>query len=91
MATLNPFDLLGDDDTEDPSQFIAAAQQKIQPPVAKKGPASAQPAKAAVQAKLPSKPLPPAQAGKIILFFHFLYSLFKYILDVFIWWIDISF
>ncbi|XVF51829.1 hypothetical protein PTKIN_Ptkin04bG0215700 [Pterospermum kingtungense] len=61
MATKNPFDLL-DDDTEDPSLLIAAAEkQKLEKP--KKGPASApaqtQPAKSA---KLPTKPPPPAQA-----------------------------
>nr|KJB37652.1 hypothetical protein B456_006G214200 [Gossypium raimondii] len=61
MATTNPFDLL-DDDTEDPSLVIAAAeQQKLEKP--KKAPASApaqaQPAK---PAKFPSKPSPPAQA-----------------------------
>ncbi|PWA34536.1 hyaluronan/mRNA-binding protein, Stm1 [Artemisia annua] len=58
MATANPFDLLGDDDNDDPSvlvQKIAAA------PVVAKPQAAAQPAKPA--AKLPSKPLPPAQAG----------------------------
>ncbi|XP_047954590.1 RGG repeats nuclear RNA binding protein A-like [Salvia hispanica] len=54
MATLNPFDLLGDD-TEDPS--LLAAQQKIEP---KK--TVAPPAKLPAQPKLPSKPLPPAQA-----------------------------
>lgn len=57
MATLNPFDLLGDDDNDDPSQLIAAQQQKIAP--TKKALAPAQPAK---PAKLPAKPLPPAQA-----------------------------
>ncbi|PWA83920.1 hyaluronan/mRNA-binding protein, Stm1 [Artemisia annua] len=59
MATANPFDLLGDDDNDDPSvlvQKIAAA------PVVAKPQAAAQPAKPA--AKLPSKPLPPAQAVK---------------------------
>ncbi|WOL20550.1 keratin, type II cytoskeletal 2 epidermal-like [Canna indica] len=55
MATVNPFDLLGDDDSEDPSQLIAAHQQKI----ATKKP-DAPPA--AAPAKLPTKPLPPAQA-----------------------------
>ncbi|KAH6793852.1 hypothetical protein C2S52_004329 [Perilla frutescens var. hirtella] len=61
MATINPFDLLGDD-TEDPS-LLAAQQQKIEP---KKtvAPSAKQPVqnKAAVQPKLPSKPAPPAQA-----------------------------
>ncbi|CAL5359765.1 unnamed protein product [Camellia sinensis] len=52
MATANPFDLLGDDDNDDPSQIIASQL----PPAPKKTPIPAQPA------KLPSKPLPPAQA-----------------------------
>ncbi|KAI3444803.1 hypothetical protein Pfo_001468 [Paulownia fortunei] len=70
MATINPFDLLGDDDAEDPSLLIAAQQQKIEP---KKTLApSAKPAavakelssqnKATGQPRLPAKPLPPAQA-----------------------------
>ncbi|KAL1562095.1 RGG repeats nuclear RNA binding protein A-like [Salvia divinorum] len=54
MATINPFDLLGND-TEDPS--LLAAQHKIQPKKAEV-PSAKQPA----QPKLPSKPLPPAQA-----------------------------
>ncbi|KAK6781498.1 hypothetical protein RDI58_019294 [Solanum bulbocastanum] len=62
MATVNPFDLL-DDDAEDPSLLIAAQQLKHVAPVvsapAKK--AQAQPTKPA--AKLPSKPVPPSQAG----------------------------
>ncbi|PSR93468.1 Hyaluronan/mRNA-binding protein [Actinidia chinensis var. chinensis] len=58
MATTNPFDLLGDDDNDDPSQLIAAQQKLLPPP--KKTPAPA--AAAAKTAKLPSKPLPPAQA-----------------------------
>ncbi|KAK9274609.1 hypothetical protein L1049_021859 [Liquidambar formosana] len=65
MASTNPFDLLGDDDNDDPSQLIAAQQQKLPPPP-KKGSAPAQAAAATAQppkqAKLPSKPLPPAQA-----------------------------
>lgn len=69
MATGNPFDLLGDGDAEDPS-LIAAQQKKIEP---KKTEApSAKPAagakqlnnKAAAQANLPTKPLPPARAGE---------------------------
>lgn len=62
MATANPFDLLGDDDNDDPSQLV----QKLPPPTAaskKPSPGQAggqaQPAK---PAKLPAKPLPPAQA-----------------------------
>ncbi|KAL1194634.1 RGG repeats nuclear RNA binding protein A [Cardamine amara subsp. amara] len=53
MATLNPFDLLGDD-AEDPSQ-LAASFTPLE-----KTKKSTLPAKSA--AKLPSKPLPPAQA-----------------------------
>ncbi|KAK2989705.1 hypothetical protein RJ640_012926 [Escallonia rubra] len=62
MATTNPFDLLGDDDNDDPSQLIA----KLPLATAKKSPAApaqgaaAQPAKP--PAKFPGKPLPPAQA-----------------------------
>ncbi|KAK9925075.1 hypothetical protein M0R45_033416 [Rubus argutus] len=29
MATMNPFDLLGDDDAEDPSLLVTAQQQKL--------------------------------------------------------------
>lgn len=64
MASSNPFDLLGDDDAEDPSLLIAkvaattavtkkATQAKQPPPSAQSQPA-----------KLPSKPLPPTQAVK---------------------------
>ncbi|KAJ9556654.1 hypothetical protein OSB04_011268 [Centaurea solstitialis] len=64
MATANPFDLLGDDDNDDPSQLVekivAAPAKKLQPAAGKT--AAAQPAKPS--AKLPSKPLPPAQAVK---------------------------
>ncbi|KAL0552959.1 hypothetical protein IC582_006836 [Cucumis melo] len=58
MATMNPFDLLVDDDNEDPNQ-LASAQRSAPALPSKKAPAPAQPAK---PAKLPSKPLPPAQA-----------------------------
>ncbi|XP_047322618.1 RGG repeats nuclear RNA binding protein A-like [Impatiens glandulifera] len=56
MATVNPFDLLAYDDNEDPTLLIAALQKVA--PTLKKAPAPAplQPA------KLPSKPLPPAEA-----------------------------
>lgn len=63
MATANPFDLLGDDDNDDPSQLlqkIVAAPAKKAPAVAPAGKTTTQPAKPS--AKLPSKPLPPAQA-----------------------------
>lgn len=71
MATTNLFDLLGDDDTEDPSLLIAAQQQKLAA-ATKKVPAQ-NPAKPASQAqaqpnkpaKLPSKPVPPSQAGEL--------------------------
>ena len=56
---MNPFDLLVDDDNEDPNQLVSA--QRSAPAVpSKKAPSLAQPAK---PANLPSKPLPPAQAG----------------------------
>ncbi|CAL9085944.1 unnamed protein product [Musa acuminata var. zebrina] len=59
MATANPFDLLGDDDNDDPSQLIAAHQQKM---AAKKPDAPASAAASPAAAKLPAKPVPPAQA-----------------------------
>ncbi|KAK9102177.1 hypothetical protein Sjap_019431 [Stephania japonica] len=52
MATINPFDLLGDDENDDPSQLIALHQQKI---------ATLKAAAAEAPAKLPSKPLPPSK------------------------------
>ncbi|XP_058191447.1 RGG repeats nuclear RNA binding protein A-like isoform X1 [Rhododendron vialii] len=62
MATVNPFDLLGDDDNDDPSHLIAAAQQqKIAQPKKILAPTQA-PAQQAKPAKFPAKPLPPAQA-----------------------------
>nr|GMD29785.1 plasminogen activator inhibitor 1 RNA-binding protein-like [Ipomoea batatas]GMD34845.1 plasminogen activator inhibitor 1 RNA-binding protein-like [Ipomoea batatas]GMD38165.1 plasminogen activator inhibitor 1 RNA-binding protein-like [Ipomoea batatas] len=72
MADLNPFDLLGDDDTDDPSQLVAAQQQKVAP-AAKEALAQA----AKQQGKLPSKPLPPAQAD--IFQMKFLYA--EYVLN----------
>ncbi|WRX11074.1 Glycine-tRNA ligase [Theobroma cacao] len=74
MATMNPFDLLGDDDTGELSLLIAAQQKAVaaatntaSAAAPKKGPAQSQgkqqqPAIQAKPAKLPSKPLPPAQA-----------------------------
>ena len=70
---MNPFDVL-DNDAEDPSQLIEAKKQG--PPAApaaatapKKGPAQAQgtaasPGQPTKLANLPSKPLPPAEAGE---------------------------
>ena len=67
MATLNPFDLLGADDGDDPSQLIAAAAAAAQKAEAKK--AAAAPAGKAAQpaaaAKFPTKPAPPSQAGEL--------------------------
>ncbi|KAJ9147657.1 hypothetical protein P3X46_029792 [Hevea brasiliensis] len=61
MATTNPFDLLVDDDNEDPTQLFVAAQLKVEKP--KKPSAPAQPqAQPAKSANLPTKPPPPAQA-----------------------------
>ncbi|KAL7160542.1 hypothetical protein ABFS83_01G103100 [Erythranthe nasuta] len=65
MASLNPFGLLGDDDAEDPALLLAAQQKAAAavpaPALSKKASAQAQPA-AKPSAKLPAKPLPPAQA-----------------------------
>nr|XP_051208722.1 RGG repeats nuclear RNA binding protein A-like isoform X2 [Lolium perenne] len=60
-TTLNPFDLLGDDEGEDPAQLLAKAAALAQKAEAKKSaPAAAAAGKPA--AKLPTKPAPPAQA-----------------------------
>ncbi|XP_030500392.2 RGG repeats nuclear RNA binding protein A [Cannabis sativa] len=61
MATANPFDLLGDDDNDDLSQLIAAKLPVVAADTKKPVFPAAQPAK---PAKLPSKPLPPAQSVK---------------------------
>lgn len=80
MATMNPFDLLGDD-AEDPSQLIAAEQLKAAaaaataPPKKAAGAAQDQ-GKQAKPAQMPSKPLPPAQAGQIPMFVGVTVSLF---------------
>ncbi|OMP00756.1 Hyaluronan/mRNA-binding protein [Corchorus olitorius] len=73
MATMNPFDLLGDDDTGEISVLIAAQQKAVAAATttaaaapAKKGTAQSQAATQAKSAKLPSKPLPPAQAGELL-------------------------
>lgn len=72
MATMNPFDLLGDEDAEDPSQLIqkasaaAPALPKKPVPAAQPKPAVEQQQAAKPAAKLPSKPLPPAQAGELL-------------------------
>ncbi|KAL3743326.1 hypothetical protein ACJRO7_018600 [Eucalyptus globulus] len=60
MATANPFDILGDDDNEDPTQLLAAAKP-VEKPKKAPAPAAAQPPPKPA-ASLPSKPLPPAQA-----------------------------
>ncbi|TVU20485.1 hypothetical protein EJB05_36693 [Eragrostis curvula] len=63
MSTMNPFDLLGAVDNDDPAQLLAAAAAAKQKADAKKAAAAtagkgAQPA----PAKLPTRPAPPAQA-----------------------------
>lgn len=63
MATLNPFELLGADDNDDPTQLIAAAAAAAQKAEAKKS-AVAPAGKAAQPAattKFPTKPAPPSQ------------------------------
>ncbi|KAL9260185.1 RGG repeats nuclear RNA binding protein B-like protein [Drosera capensis] len=68
MASSNPFDLLKDDDSDDPSALIAAAAQQHKAAesaavaVPKKGAAAGTLKAAAPAAKLPTKPVPPAQA-----------------------------
>ncbi|KAL3615521.1 hypothetical protein CASFOL_041182 [Castilleja foliolosa] len=64
MATANPFDLLGDDDAEDPSLLIAAQQQKTEPKKAAAPASKVAGAKPAAQSKFPSKPISPAQTVK---------------------------
>lgn len=63
MATTNPFDILGDNDNDDPSQLVVVQQQNL---AAKKPSAPA--ATAPVAAKLPTKPAPPAQAGQFLVY-----------------------
>lgn len=58
MATSNPFDLLGHDDNDDPNQLVA--KLPVPPPAQVPRKATVQPAAAA--ARMPSKPLPPAEA-----------------------------
>ena len=75
MATMNPFDLLGDD-AEDPSQLIAAEQLKAAVAAAtvapaKKGAAQQRGGQQNKPAQLPTKPPPPAQAGELLFFFNF--------------------
>ncbi|KAH9627477.1 hypothetical protein KSS87_006168 [Heliosperma pusillum] len=61
MTTMNPFDLLGDNDIDDVSQLVETASAQLAAMAAKKTeePANQQQSK---PAKLPSKPLPPSQA-----------------------------
>jgi plasminogen activator inhibitor 1 RNA-binding protein len=64
MATLNPFDLLGDDEGEDPAQLLAKVAAAAQKAEAKKPAPAAAGKGSQPPAKLPTKPAPPAQAGK---------------------------
>uniref|UniRef100_A0A0D9WIZ4 Hyaluronan/mRNA-binding protein domain-containing protein n=1 Tax=Leersia perrieri TaxID=77586 RepID=A0A0D9WIZ4_9ORYZ len=65
MATMNPFDLLGGDDNDDPAQLLAKAAVAAQKAEAKKPAAGAAAGKgaqpAAAAAKFPTKPAPPSQ------------------------------
>jgi len=64
MASANPFDILGDDDNnEDLSQLVAAAQLKAAEKPKKADKSAAAPA--SQPAKLPTKPAPPAQVGEL--------------------------
>ncbi|PAN18446.1 hypothetical protein PAHAL_3G202400 [Panicum hallii] len=65
MATLNPFELLGADDNDDPTQLLAAAAAAKQKAEAKKQAAAAAATGKGAQpapAKFATKPAPPAQA-----------------------------
>lgn len=62
----NLFDLLRDDDHEDPSQLIAAVTAAAKQP-------QKIPSVKGSQAKLPSKPLPPQQAGIVPFVLHFFF------------------
>nr|AIN39815.1 hypothetical protein [Zoysia matrella] len=64
MAPMNPFDILGADDNDDPAQLLAAAAVAKQKAEAKKAAAAATALQGAqpAPAKLPTKPAPPAQA-----------------------------
>lgn len=66
MATVNPFDILGADENDDPTQLLAAAAAAKQKAEAKKQAAAATTGKGAqpAPAKLPTKPAPPAEAGE---------------------------
>lgn len=73
MATMNPFDLLGDNDNEDPSQLVSVQLPKLgdkpkKPASAPQGNSAAKPA-----AKFPTKPVPPSQAGELTPLFLFLF------------------
>ncbi|KAH7352431.1 hypothetical protein KP509_19G044700 [Ceratopteris richardii] len=59
MATRNPFELLVDDENDDPSVLIARVGASIIPKETKKVSSVQQPP---ASAKLPTKPLPPSQA-----------------------------
>ena len=63
MATRNPFDLLDDDNNGDSSAMLPSLAASKEKPVALVATKKQQPAMA-MSAKLPTKPLPPAQAGK---------------------------
>ena len=65
MATVNPFDLLGDDEGDDPTQLLAKAAALAQKAEAKKAaaPPAAGKGGAKTVANLPTKPPPPGQAG----------------------------
>ncbi len=68
MATKNFFDLLGDDENEDPAQVVVRANSlaaaDAKPAANAANAATKKPAAAA--AKLPSKPAPPSEAGECV-------------------------
>lgn len=66
MATKNFFDLLGDDENEDPAQVVVRANSSLaadSKPAAAGGAAKKPAAAAPAAGKLPTKPAPPSEAG----------------------------
>lgn len=59
MATKNFFDLLGDDENEDPSEVVV----RVNSIPAEAKPSAVDKKKPAAPAKLPTKPAPPSEAG----------------------------
>lgn len=83
MATVNPFDLLGDDDAENPLELIASRQPKKvsassgKPAIKQQTQQQNKPA----AAQLPSKPLPPSRAGQLSLSQSLSLQVYRYVCE----------